>query len=1053
MPTQSIKLKIFDCKDVTPKILEAHKLFNEYVKRFEQFLLLIRGKDYYFTNEQGEEEYRSAEETQQSLRKYLSDRGIAKNRIEMCAEELSKLVDVIAENGRGAKNAGSLGKLYDGKSTSGTNNAGKIIDPLPDWTAHFDGTQFEDSKYKLEADAWIKSEEGQKAIEPMIYCAGPSNHFKKAYLNKNEWYADFVKVQDRFRKENESGLTGIILKLDKLNALPIIDVEENLLEKKYSRWIRLMLKTALENYLSYLESDKTTRENYSKVTQKLEQFQEEVKRDYLKQRDAIECFLKDNYIATDRSSYLTRRMSRNLGDVLFEWKKCNSFDERISVLNEMQSSPNYKHNMGDVNFFRWLAEDSNLYIADSIDFLLEYFDCLRESEMKKKCAAYTVADPVKSKRYISYDRNGGTNYKSYDFGIKDDCYTVTIPLLLKDKNGQFFEEKVELKLAKSKQFQNVRPQKDGKVSFNNNKTLYFPGRYEFEKECFWGLLKGADLRVETTDTGKLTGLFMSFSVEVDEKSVGIEKKECETVLRVHQHAYEKKSREDEKIVGKQIRCIAIDLGLKQFCAAAVGEITYDRNPKETQDIDIERMFLIKMPGEDVSGAVDEARFEAIRKISLIKSEIKYVSLLKRIFHQDSEGREKILKRAVEYYKHPDKLGILSYCMDNIQSPEEVEKCLVDEYNRMISSVNQEMKAFRSGETTRKQKRDYRPGKSYWAIYYLEQVRQLLLSWSSLSYTIADENRLQGKRYGVTATRLLRHIQNLKDDRIKEGADAIIQAALGFYYDTERKAWIQKYEPCHVIIFEDLSRYMFTSDRPRAENSKLMRWSHREIIGEVKRQASIYGIEVFDSTDAAFSSKYHYKTGAPGIRCDRLKARDFDSNGKLKEYRLNFLPESMRENADRLKPGDLIPADIGSIFATVDKNGRLSLINADMNAACNLLNRFFSFHTHLISLKTENRSGALYLKAAGEDAGKRVKGKLLYHYGTDKMVLVPSKEQGHFKLDKAQKKKSAPNVGTKAIYNLFRDPSGYIYPSEEFVGYTEFWNHVKAIIETKLADLV
>ena len=204
------------------------------------------------------------------------------------------------------------------------------------------------------------------------------------------------------------------------------------------------------------------------------------------------------------------------------------------------------------------------------------------------------------------------------------------------------------------------------------------------------------------------------------------------------------------------------------------------------------------------------------------------------------------------------------------------------------------------------------------------------------------------------------------------------------YDNKSGCWIQKYDPCHVIVFEDLSRYKFKLDRPKQENTKLMQWAHREIVEEVKRQAALYGISVFDSLDASFSSRFYHISDAPGIRCDRLTKNNFDSEGKLNKGIKESLPEKMLPFADDLKVGSLVPSKIGSIFATLNEKKELILVNADMNAACNLQKRFWERHTHLYRIATVNVSGVLKIKSVvsddDKDIGKREKGKYLYHFG-------------------------------------------------------------------------
>ena len=155
-------------------------------------------------------------------------------------------------------------------------------------------------------------------------------------------------------------------------------------------------------------------------------------------------------------------------------------------------------------------------------------------------------------------------------------------------------------------------------------------------------------------------------------------------------------------------------------------------------------------------------------------------------------------------------------------------------------------------------------------------------------------------------------------------------------------WDQRFKPCDLVLFEDLSRYRMRTDRPRRENSQLMRWAHRAVPGEVKMQGELYGIGIAD-TSAAFSSRYHAGTLTPGIRCRMLSASDLDD-------------EWLREDLARLgidlatrRAGDLVPRDGGQFFACLRSQGGFLRIDADINAAQNLQRRYWTRHAEAFRL--------------------------------------------------------------------------------------------------------
>lgn len=225
---------------------------------------------------------------------------------------------------------------------------------------------------------------------------------------------------------------------------------------------------------------------------------------------------------------------------------------------------------------------------------------------------------------------------------------------------------------------------------------------------------------------------------------------------------------------------------------------------------------------------------------------------------------------------------------------------------------------------------YNIGLSLSGLDYLTRVRNLIKSWSAHPRK-PDDQRTNDEGF---ASNLLEHINLKKEDRIKKGADQIIQAARGRKYDENTNKWVPKFEPCRIILFEDLSRYNFKTDRPRKENKKLMQWSHREIINEVERQADLYGITI-GTILAEFTSKYCAINGSPGIRAKQLTQEDLDNP---------FIKEKLEEIKTELKLKELaldmlVPWDLGEIFVTIDKQNNIVKHHADINAARNLQRRF------------------------------------------------------------------------------------------------------------------
>ena len=194
--------------------------------------------------------------------------------------------------------------------------------------------------------------------------------------------------------------------------------------------------------------------------------------------------------------------------------------------------------------------------------------------------------------------------------------------------------------------------------------------------------------------------------------------------------------------------------------------------------------------------------------------------------------------------------------------------------------------------------------------------------------------------------VLRKLNQMKENRINQTANLILTQALGLrlrnhssvkrpdmmHGEYER---IPGVEPASFLVLEDLSRYRFSQDRSRFENSRLMEWSHRQIRAKLGMMATeIFGLPVLD-VPAAYSSKFTPE-GIPGFRAEFCSRADFE-RGSVRGFPAESQTISaLRELAEKLeKFGEpvLIPKDGGAVF--VPFCGSDALIQADVNAAFNI----------------------------------------------------------------------------------------------------------------------
>lgn len=251
--------------------------------------------------------------------------------------------------------------------------------------------------------------------------------------------------------------------------------------------------------------------------------------------------------------------------------------------------------------------------------------------------------------------------------------------------------------------------------------------------------------------------------------------------------------------------------------------------------------------------------------------------------------------------------------------------------------------------------------------------------------------------------LLDRLDALKEQRVNQTAHLILAQALGVRLrahavdETTRGAQdihgeyepIPGRAPVDFLVLENLDRYLASQGRSRGENSRLMKWCHRAILGKLKQLCEPYGLRVLE-TPAAYSSRFCSLTGVAGFRAAELtpvSAKEFrwkkhldrlqeeaDGKRKLSKYERDesllvkeFFGVLEQMNADIRKAQSprpkwrtlLVPQSGGPIFVPAsateefnrkdDKNGkskrvvgfkkigenRPTVIQADINAAINL----------------------------------------------------------------------------------------------------------------------
>jgi hypothetical protein len=390
-----------------------------------------------------------------------------------------------------------------------------------------------------------------------------------------------------------------------------------------------------------------------------------------------------------------------------------------------------------------------------------------------------------------YEYKGGNNLKNYEVVSENNALKLTLPLLKKNADNKFDESSYSFNLAKSKQFENVET--DGKnVKFKTG------------DEEFTGKFGGADLLVKLDGTGtKIKAAYLKIALEVDKKLPYGDFEKVSGKVNYHfSSAYDKDktNHSDEILVLIQakypIRVMSVDLGQRSFGACSVFQLAQKSEENKSKftvpatlpklnDADPdwvavhERSFLDKLPGEDISDKVIAKRKIAMDEVKGLKREVGILKdILKIINQSDLAKKQKLIEQSKKYYENEEIYKAKLEELSKLTTVDEIDIRAKEFFSEYEKNLANKIKGWRK-KTKAHQTRDYYGGKSMWMIEYLTEVRTLLLKWSTHPRKAGKVVRQNKEKFGTVCKKLLTHINNLKDDRVKTGADLLIQSARGF----------------------------------------------------------------------------------------------------------------------------------------------------------------------------------------------------------------------------------------------------------------------------------
>jgi len=1122
MPVRSLKLKTVlnrgeAGKQVRQSLWLTHTIVNEAVAEVERILLLCRGTEYCTGEDEVVSKAKVRGDALAFARQIQHNNGKARaGSDEEVLAALRQLYEALVPSvlfddegkpltGDAQRAGGFAGPMMDPRSQGFQNVFDKILDPRPAWIAKMlQGA----TDWERESNEWLESPESQR----LQHATGSPPAWVRRLRAGQPWQDAFV--QDQERKRGEAGAVAAIIRLMKteLRLLPLMPppVTSRLAVRPsgLTPWDRLALRLAVAHLLSWETWNHRAAAEYAAIEAQVDRQAEQVAaygsvvgllRGY--ERDRHEELKRVAEASDDRPYRIGPRAIRAWDRVRETWlgPRGVSRASRVEALAELQTKLGGR--FGDPTLFRGLAENGREHLwrdRDPLPALARLNVLQRQLERKKEHALCTPAECRVHPRWIGYEAPGGGNLRTYGFEAGQDGITLCMPLLTQVEGG-LAEMAFDVPLAPSGQLRS--PKWNGKQG-KARRLVYSSAQQTFSATPGGGEILFARRHLENRDpeelaSGDVGPVWFKLVLDVDSQAPegwldGRGRVVTPPAVHHFNSGLATKSRHTDALV-PGLRVLSVDLGVRTFAACSVfelvqgkpdGRLAFLADAERDLWARHERSFLLTMPGEAPAAQALTARRAAYDQLASLRRDLSRLKALLRLSVEqaEEERRAQVVELCASIEDESVRRGTTSFTLPAIQSLHDAVTSAQPTWEEIVKRVHRDTEKHlgerisqwrrrtrprAADKADRLERRAYLGGKSAWAVEYLDNVRRFLLGWSLHGRRYGQINRADREKRGTFAVRLLQHLNALKDDRTKAGSDLIVQAARGWVPD-RGKGWVHLHEPCRLILFEDLARYRFRTDRPRRENSQLMRWSHRRLIDETTMQAELYGIAI-GTTGAGFSSRFHARTGAPGCRVRTLTSEDLQSPGVLKE--LEFLAERLGIDARRLQPGERVPWEGGEDLATIGDGGNLLMIHADLNAAQNLQRRFWTRHGDAYRITAlEVRQGG-HSRWYPDADGSRLRGALALLVGGDGYArLVPFEDADVFQLQKTQRAHWTEATRGRAVAGeeealsdgdaqtamtelceefertegrqvFFRDPSGLVLRSDRWYDAKVFWGRV------------
>jgi len=1113
MPIRSILLKLALPRSSAPDASLArqalwctHAEVNAATAYYQRALLLLRGAGFQTaatTLDDASAQRALLAQARRSQTDNLTRNGIAGTTIppgddqavvNLLTELYAAIVPSMTGDGGRAQDANAyLSPLTDPMSQGFADAARKLARPRPDWLVL---VGHDDAAALRAANAWLAS----GAAESWRSDTGrPAGWLRMGYAGDPAWPRRFAHKLHSLQRQLNHGSPGLVDRLRRLHLLPLLPAyfagRIAATDAAVTRWDRLAFRLAVSHLLAWESLCRRQADAHTRRAALLTRFRAEHLVDGVHAGlAAVQRFEQHraellSHLAHGIVHYrLLRRQLRNWPELRQQWLRTGSSDPAALMRIAKREQARLRGRFGDPAVFAWLAAPDNQAIwraePDVVSLLASLNALEAQLAGSRPTALMTFADAVVHPRAVQWSAPGDRNLPPYRLAVTaQGACSVRLRLLARhDADGPLVEHERTVPLARSTQFRNPA------LSLRGQRPA---ARFQAAGVDTWsGLACSADLLFDrhrlarrgapTMAGGDIGPVWLKLSLDLDVALRAGRTADTSRLVRHFQTAAGKPTRHEPWVVAGA-RVLSVDLGVRRFAACSVFSLV-DAPPTDGHlafPVEVggrswqavhERSFHLTLPGDLAGGAGDRWRDQQTQWLQRLRRALGRYRWLTRLSALTAADRLAALRdfatavATADWF--PFEAELAADLVARTAAPEPVwAGAVAAGLARFKAELGVLIKAWRRAGRARAGHR--RAGPSMWAIQHLTDIRRLLLGWSLLRRRSGYARRA---RAGFAA-RLLAHINAIKRNRVKVGADLIVQAARGYQRDPAGR-WRQCHPACDLILFEDLSGFRMAAARPRWENAQLGRWAHRTIPAQVAMQAEVYGLAVTD-TAAAFSSRYHARSLTPGIRCRSLAKADFRSS---------FLRERLAADGlalATLRPGDLVPWRGGAVFVCQRPGGGLRRIDADINAAQNLQRRFWTRHGEAFRIPCragEVGGQPVYLPRG---MGRRLVGAM----GGPGMLTAVDADRSVWRWQPmtwaqlhglgvafdggAERRDAAADADADALQSLadrsaalsgklavlFRDPSGVVWPNDYWVPQTVFWRTVKArLVAALLADV-